>query len=113
MVSLLQWEAFVFSTTGFFCGFGFFFKSRGAGQPQEAKDKLGIHEISFRLRHRKGKWQRLVGFSKGKEVTYQKCQCAGQDIFKLLLGKKHLGSLVPDTFLSFYLEESEAKEQQS
>lgn len=45
----------------FFCGFGFFFKSRGAGQPQEAKDKLGVHEISFRLRHRKGKWQWLVG----------------------------------------------------
>lgn len=75
---------------------------------------------------------RWVGFSKGKEATCQKCrrkrlltvhrkqmilshvgQYAGQGISKLLLGIKHLGNLVPDTFLSFYFAESEAKEQQS
>lgn len=75
---------------------------------------------------------RWVAFSKGKKTTCQKCrreklltvhtkqiilslvyQCAGQGIFKLLLGTKHLGNLVPHTFLSFYLVESEAKEQQS
>lgn len=73
-----------------------------------------------------------VGFSKGKEATCQKCrrerllsvhmkqmilshicQYARQGIFKLLLGTKPLGNLVPDTFLSFHLAESEAKEQQS